>query len=243
MVCWQKLQKDVFDEAAMSTQSTSSPSSDAQLMMLADAAWMHLESHSLDKISLTMVADQAGVPMGLAAALGGSVQRLVLCKMAALDRQAVLETYGDIQDAGAVSIREKIVEGLLHRFEIYTPYRGQIAMLNQSVRTHPELALRLADQLESVVRRILVMSGDPAEGMRGQIRVKGVAGVCILVGRVWMKDDSPDLAVTMKALDQRMTQAEEWGHSLRVFGGGRQQREGDADQDADLAGRYGVDND
>ena len=32
-----------------------------------------------------------------------------------------------------------------------------------------------------------------------------------------MQDDSNDLAATMKILDQRMLQAEEWGISLRVF--------------------------
>ena len=38
--------------------------------------------------------------------------------------------------------------------------------------------------------------------------------------RIWMKDDSNDLTATMKMLDQRMLQAEEWGMSLRVFDGG-----------------------
>ena len=32
-----------------------------------------------------------------------------------------------------------------------------------------------------------------------------------------MKDYSDDLAATMKALDQRMSRAEEWGISLRIF--------------------------
>jgi hypothetical protein len=47
----------------------------------------------------------------------------------------------------------------------------------------------------------------------------------------------------MKMLDQRMVKAEEWGVSLRLFGG----KHGDhADQDHHddaSAGRYGVDND
>ena len=164
---------------------------DQQLVALADAAWSLLATHHIDRIDLAMVANLAAVPHGLAAALGGSVQRLVLAKMAQLDRQAIMETYADIEDAGDVSIREKITEGLLHRFEVYAPFRAQVNALNQAICTHPELAMRLLDGLESVVRRILVMSGDDAKGITGMMRVKGVIGVCLAAGRVWMTDDSP----------------------------------------------------
>ena len=217
------------------------PSLNIELEALADTAWSLLATHHIDRIDLSIVANSASVPHGLAAALGGSVQRLILAKMAQLDRQAIIETYADIKDAGDVSIREKITEGLMHRFEVYAPYRAQITALNQALRTHPELAMRLLDRLESVVRRILVMSGDDAKGITGMMRVKGVIGVCLVAGRVWMTDDSPDLAATMKALDQRMQQAEEWGASLRVFGRRRAPIYDAEDQDG--RGRYEVDND
>ena len=86
--------------------------------------------------------------------------------MSELDRQSLTETYGDIQDAGEVSIREKIIECLLHWFETYAPYRLQIDQLNRSARSHPDLALRLLVSLEAFIRRTLVMSGDPAFGLR-----------------------------------------------------------------------------
>ena len=227
----------------MSQDSTLPQSNDEKRAALADAAWALLASHDIDAIDLDMVADMAGVDHGLAGALGGSVQRLVLAKMAALDHQSVLETFGDIEDAGTVSIREKIIEGLLHRFETYAPYRPQIDHLNRSARRHPELALRLFDGLEAVVRRILVMSGDPVHGLKGMLRVKGVVGVFLVTARVWMKDDSADLAATMKALDQRMATAEEWGVSLRLFGDKPgDHAEHDHNDDA-TAGRHGVDND
>jgi ubiquinone biosynthesis protein COQ9 len=188
---------------------------------LSDAAWALLAKYQIDQIEFDAVAELAGVERGLAAALAGSVQRLILIKITELDRQSVLETYDDIQDAGEVSVREKIIEGLLHLFEVYAPYRSQINQLSQSVRSNPILALRLLDGLEAVIRRILVISGDSARGLKGMARVKGVAGVFLATGRVWMKDESNDLAATMKMLDQRMLQAEEWGISLRVFDLGR----------------------
>ncbi len=229
----------------MPQKSSMTDSGNDQLKALADAAWRLLASHHIDKIDLTMVANHAGVSYGLAAALGGSVQRLILVKMEMLDQQSLLESYGDIEEAGDVSIREKIIEGLLHRFEVYAQYRSQITSLSQSARTHPEMAMRLIDGLESVVRRILVMSGDSASGIRGTFRVKGVVGVLLVVARVWMKDESTDLAATMKALDQRMQQAEEWGMTLNVFDDRRCRRSRVDDPTAEdlLDGRYGVYND
>ena len=92
-------------------KQTITDSNHDKIIMLGDAAWAVLATHSIDQIELDLVADMAGVDRGLAAALTGSVQRLILSKMAELDRQSLIETYVDIQDAGEVSIREKIWRG------------------------------------------------------------------------------------------------------------------------------------
>ena len=192
-----------------------------KMVVLSDAAWTLLATKQVDQIDFDSVADMVGVERGVARALAGSIQCLVLAKMKELDQQSLIETFDNIQDAGEVSIREKIIESLLHWFETYAPYRLQIEQLNKFARSHPDLALCLLIGLESLIRRTLVMSGDPAHGLKGMVRVKGVAGVFLATKRVWMRDDSDDLAATMKMLDQRMSQSEEWGISLRVFDSGR----------------------
>ena len=212
-----------------------------KMVRLADAAWALLENQRLDQIKFDAVADMVGVDQRFSLALVGSVQNLVLAKMNALDCQSIIEAYDDIADAGQVSIREKIIEGLLHRFETYAPFRGQIDQLSKSARRHPELAVRLLDGLEAAIRRILMISGDPANGLKGILRVKGVAGVFLTTSRVWMKDDSPDLAATMKILDQRMSTAEEWCTSLRVFDL-ESQPDQILDDNGQDDGRYGEDN-
>ena len=213
----------------MSRDNTVLDPNHSKLVLLGDAAWTLLATHPINEIEFDAVADMAGVDRGLAGALSGSVQCLVLAKMTELDRRSLTETYADIQDAGVVTIREKIIESLLHWFETYAPYRLQIEQLHRSARGHPDLALRLFIGLEALIRHILVMSGDPALGLKGMVRVKGVAGVFLSTARVWMKDDSNDLAATMKMLDQRMSQAEEWGISLRILDGGRS-RDGSDDR-------------
>ena len=184
---------------------------------LADEAWRQLGTRPLAELTIAEIATHANVDAALAVAVAGDPQQLILGKMEALDDQAVLESFADITDAGAVSIREKILEALMHRFEVYAPYRMQIQALNRAARGRPDLALALGLGLQSVTRRMLAMAGDHCDGWRGTMRTKGVAGVLLVVARVWMKDDSPDLAPTMKELDRRLQQAEEWAVSLRLF--------------------------
>lgn len=226
------------------THATNDAGQTAQMFAtLADEAWQQLGSRPLADLTLAEIAAHAEIDAGLAVAVAGDPQQLVLGKMAALDDQAVLESFADIEDAGAIPIREKILEALMHRFEVYAPYRVQIQALNRAARGRPDLALALGLGLQSVTRRMLAMAGDHCDGWRGLMRVKGVVGVVMVVARVWMKDDSPDLAPTMKELDRRLQQAEEWAVSLRLFQRSHRRANQSSEQEDVTAGRYGVDND
>ena len=163
------------------------------------------------------VAAEAGVPSAAARAVAGSMANLILHKLARLDRQAVLETLADIEDAGDVPARDKIIEGLMHRFEVYAPYRRQMAQLETAARRDPALGLRLIESLSQAMRMLLRMAGDDLAGVRGEARVRGVAGVAMIVARVWQTDDTPDLSTTLKEIDRRLATAEEWGRTLRVL--------------------------
>jgi len=226
------------------THATNDAGQTAQMFAtLADEAWQQLGSRPLADLTLAEIAAHAEIDAGLAVAVAGDPQQLVLGKMAALDDQAVLESFADIEDAGAIPIREKILEALMHRFEVYAPYRVQIQALNRAARGRPDLALALGLGLQSVTRRMLAMAGDHCDGWRGLMRVKGVVGVVMVVARVWMKDESPDLAPTMKELDRRLQQAEEWAVSLRLFQQSHRRANQSSEQEDVTAGRYGVDND
>ena len=63
------------------------------------------------------------------------------------------------------------------------------------------------------------MAGDDLAGLRGEVRAHGVALVAMAVARVWKDDGTPDLSVTLKEIDKRLTTAEEWGRTLRMFEG------------------------
>ena len=117
-------------------------------------------------------------------------------------------------------VRDKIMEALMHRFEVYAPYRAQMIQLEAAARRDPVLGLRLVESLLQATRMLLRMAGDDLAGFRGEARVRGVAGLAMVVARVWRTDDTPDLSMTLKEIDKRLATAEEWGRTFRVLDGG-----------------------
>lgn len=212
------------------------PASETPAMMmdrLSDAAWVMLADHAPRAIHIDDVADAAGVAPAAARAVAGSMTALILHKLHRLDRQAALETLADIEDAGNVPVRDKIIEALMHRFEVYAPFRQQVAQLDMAARRDPALGLRLLDSLVQAMRMLLRMAGDDLAGFQGEARLRGVAGVAMMVARVWQDDDTPDLSTTMKEIDRRLAMAEEWGRTLRVLGDEPEEDEGREDDIAD----------
>ena len=187
---------------------------------LAEAAWAQLADTSPRALHIDDIAAAAGIAPSAARAVSGSITALILHQLARLDRQAVLESLADIEDAGEVSIRDKIMEALMHRFEVYAPYRAQMIQLESAARRDPVLGLRLVESLLQATRMLLRMAGDDLAGFRGEARVRGVAGLAMVVARVWRTDDTPDLSVTLKEIDKRLATAEEWGRTFGVLDGG-----------------------
>ena len=57
---------------------------------------------------------------------------------------------------------------------------------------------------------MLEAAGIPGEGLGGVVAVKLTAAAYVATARVWLRDDSPDLAPTMAALDRRLRGIERW---------------------------------
>ena len=199
---------------------TSADTPTVMMDKLAEAAWAQLADMSPRALHIDEIAAAAGVAPSAARAVSGSITALILHQLERLNRQAVLESLADIEDAGEVPIRDKIMEALMHRFEVYAPHRAQMIQLESAARRDPVLGLRLVESLFQATRMLLRMAGDDLAGFRGEARVRGVAGVAMVVARVWRTDDTPDLSMTLKEIDKRLATAEEWGRTFRVLDGG-----------------------
>ena len=148
---------------------TSADTPTAMMDKLAEAAWAQLADMSPRVLNIDEIAAAAGIAPGAARAVSGSITALILHQLARLDRQAILESLADIEDAGEVPVRDKIMEALMHRFEVYAPYRAQMIQLEAAARRDPFLGLRLVESLLQATRMLLRMAGDDLTGFRGDM--------------------------------------------------------------------------
>ena len=188
---------------------------DERRAQLANELWSALQTTPFADLTLSQLADEAGLETesaGLA-----SMTDLACFAVAQIEEQALAETENDFLDASDASIQEKLLEGLIHRFECFTPKRHQMQALYMAAMRDLGLGLALLNQLMRSIDRLLELCGDESRGIKRMIRIKGVCAVVMRVRSIWMSDDTPDLAQTLKKIDIELEKAREWAVSLRVL--------------------------
>jgi pyrroline-5-carboxylate reductase len=88
--------------------------------------------------------------------------------------------------------------------------RAALDVLRRESLGDPVTALCAASSLLRSMRWMLEAAEIPTGGVRGAIAVKLAAAAYLSAMRVWQRDDSPDLARTMAALDARLRRTEGW---------------------------------
>ena len=182
---------------------------------LATALWSALQTTPFAELTLSRLADEAGLESesaGLA-----SMTDLACFAVSQVEEQALAETADDFLDAGDASVQEKLIEGLIHRFECFTPKRQQMQALHMAVMRDLGLGLALLNQLMRSIDRLLELCGDESRGIKRMLRTKGVCAVVLRIRSTWMSDDTPDLAQTLKQIDSELETAREWAVSLRLL--------------------------
>ena len=155
------------------------------------------------------VAQAAGRPAGAVAAV-------------LPDRWAALAAFGRHLDVAALgeaasddaSVRDRLFDMLIERFDAAQPYRAAASALAAALPRDPGLAVFAALSVPRSVARLADAAGVATAGPLGALRVQALTVLHAAVARVWLGDDSTDLAATMKALDTRLAQAEVWARRL-----------------------------
>lgn len=146
-----------------------------------------------------------------------------------LDADAAVRLADDLAEEGEASLRDKILEGLIQKFEAMTPHKAALRNIESASHRNPLLAATLMKRFHNGMRVLLAIAGgeggdngDNGDGtQQGRTRnirdaladtsmAAGLGVICMLAWRVWLRDDSPDLAETSRVLDTRLRQAEEW---------------------------------
>ena len=191
---------------------------DTALALAAEDGWRQL--------TMSRIATGAGLPLT-------EIYRHFPTKSAILDgvtrRIDAAMLDGGPGDEGD-SVRDRIFDLLMRRFDALNAHRSGIVAIVKDLPKDPAAALPQLTALQRAMAWTLDLAGDAPDGLLGQIKVRALGLVYLLVLRTWMDDDSPDMAKTMAALDRRLSQAEQFaGFVLRRE---RSAKHSDAEEEA-----------
>ncbi|MDF3073511.1 MAG: hypothetical protein K0S54_1178 [Alphaproteobacteria bacterium] len=149
-----------------------------------------------------------------------AIQRLAPTPLAAL--RLVLQHIDDMvtrdgpADA-ADSPRDRLFEIMMRRYDALLPWRDALRGFSRSLPPDPFSAIGFAVAVERSMGAMLEAAGISATGLAGGLRLRGLGLIHADVLRQFLSDKTTDLAATMKALDQRLKQAEGFARLLERF--------------------------
>ncbi len=131
-------------------------------------------------------------------------------------RYAVLRRFGQLADAYALTgalqdgtPRDRLFDSLLRRFDFLQRHRAGVSALLRGLPFDPALAAWLARANLLSMGWLLEGAGISAQGVRGELRKRGLLAVWAWSLRTWLNDDSTDLSATMAAVDAALTRADQ----------------------------------
>lgn len=111
----------------------------------------------------------------------------------------------DVQDRLGGSWKDDLFELLMTRFDLMQPMRDAYsdimpAALNRPCQSGRVLTRRLTQTMHDMIETTQV----PVDGVRRHAAVVALSGIYLSLLEVWREDDTPDMAKTMAAVDQRL---------------------------------------
>jgi len=186
------------------SKRTEAKSPDVAERILATTMKLAAESGWRD-LSLAAIADAAKLPLAKVYPVYPSKQAV----LDALFRQIDTKVF-EAEDPAARegSARDRLFDVLMRRFDALVPYRPAIARIVGDQARDPLAALCGLARLAGSMACMLEAAGLSTTGIRGALRIKALSAAYLATLRVWLSDESPDLAATMAALDRHLGRLE-----------------------------------
>lgn len=172
--------------------------------LVVSAALALVAEHGWSRLSMAAVAARAGLPLLDVYRAVPSKAMLPALVVAATDR-AVLA--GGTADA-AESPRDRLFDVLMRRFDALQARRPGMVALMRGLRSDPVALSRFAPRLARSLGWMLEAADIPSGGIVGALRTQALAVVHADALRVWLDDDTPDMAKTMAAVDRGLARLE-----------------------------------
>lgn len=199
-----------------STKSAKSPTSPAgvtEVDRIVDAGLAEAAALGWRNVSMTAVAERAGLALGAVLTQVPTRAHLVARIFDRLDRR-MLAGLKSIDAAD--SVRDRLFDVAMKRFDAMNANRDGMRAVVTGARFDPAsvgFALCRADRSAAAM---LAAAGVSPDGLFGYARIQGMKVVLLCALKAWVDDDSADLSKTMAALDRALERAERFS-SFRGF--------------------------
>lgn len=130
--------------------------------------------------------------------------------LAAYERGVTRRMLAGAGSASATDPRDALFDLLMDRFEILSEEREALLSVLDAYKRNPADSLLSLPHLGKAMRWMLESAAIETAGWRGAARIAGLTGVYLAALKVWMDDDSADLAKTMAAIDKNLARAQDW---------------------------------
>jgi AcrR family transcriptional regulator len=158
-------------------------------------------------MSLAAVAASAGLPILRVYRVFGSKHAILCGAYRRVDEMVLAEPPpAEAQERP----RDRIFDLLMQRFDALRHHKQALEVLSRELWSDPVAMHCAGRSLLQSMRWMLEAADISTGGWRGAIAVQLTAGAYWSAMRVWQRDDTPDLALTMAALDARLRRIESW---------------------------------
>ncbi len=193
-----------------SPESISDRIIDAALELAAETSWRRVALHE--------IAERAGVTLAACAEEFPTKGAILVAFGRRIDQQVLENLEEPVEGEGA---RDRLFGVVMKRFDALRPYKPAIAgILRAPDGDLGSLAVGACRYLGSM-GLMLEAAGVSTAGLRGRLRLQGLAALYPAVLCTWLKDDTEDMSRTMAALDRWLRNAEMLDQRLCGWTGGR----------------------
>tara|TARA_R110002110_G_scaffold376568_2_gene586775 strand:- start:286900 stop:287526 length:627 start_codon:yes stop_codon:yes gene_type:complete len=181
---------------------------DAMLDMVVKDGW--------SAVTLDAVAARAGITLPDAYALCADRGQL----LDAYARRVDVMACSDAQPGSDSAARyDELLDILMRRFEALQVHRDAVRRLVREVPADPKTLLQRLPQSQRSFAFLAAAAGYPGAGIPGVLFAKMLSAVWLATQRDWLRDDTPDLSVTMASLDRNLGRAIDLIGPVIRFGG------------------------
>ncbi len=173
--------------------------------LIVDSALELAASRGWAETSLGDIAEAAGLTLAQLHGTFPSKTAIVAAYTTRVDETVLNDIDPELADK---SSRERLFDVLMKRFDAMNPHKEAVRSILRASTSDVEALARGPLSLYRSMRWMMEAANISSSGVRGQLRIKGLALIYLAVLRSWFNDDSEDLSRTMASLDRQLHRAE-----------------------------------